>query len=319
MVSKAVGDGIAESNTKTSGKTIVIAASHKDAIKTELKNNKTTSTVSKAEDKVAKGTDIDRIICNLKKCDSFGYKKDALIKAAEALLREGYEPAFVAGLLSNIKHEGSPGVFEKSNYGSFKLLSNDKENGEYLDYEDSKNYNRKGSYLIYMDKFTNYSKNFSGKTITDIGMDELNDLVNQMKEVGERTVIAGKWKNGKFLGYYDKKTTGGFGLGMIQWTFGRAQGLVDYYNTKKFDKDGCPTQEECLETEIEYMIKELKSKAYKGIYGDGKKYGSSNADAAYDAAYNLCMKYEIPSEAEKKAKQRGEYAEEVYKIMMGGK
>lgn len=70
---------------------------------------------------------------------------------------------------------------------------------------------------------------------------------------------------------------------------------------------------------IRCIIKELKSKAYEGIYGDGKKYDCSNKDAAYDAAYDLCMKYEIPSDTKKKAKQRGEYAEEVYKIMMGDK
>ncbi|MFZ5351615.1 MAG: RHS repeat-associated core domain-containing protein [Bacillota bacterium] len=45
--------------------------------------------------------------------------------------------------------------------------------------------------------------------------------------------------------------------GDIQWTFGRAEGLIEYYNTKNFNKDGFPTQEESLETEIEYMVKEL--------------------------------------------------------------
>ncbi|HEX2926094.1 MAG TPA: phage tail tip lysozyme [Ruminiclostridium sp.] len=266
------------------------------------------------------GTVNDSIISNLREYEGFGYKKDAMIKAAEALLNEGYEPAFVAGLLANIKYEGSPGVFEKSNYGSLKLLSNDKDNGRYLDYEESRdNYKRKGAYLIYMDQFTNYSKEFSGKTISEVGLDKLNELLKDMEKTGAQSVVAGKWEKGKFLGYYDKKTSGGFGAGMIQWTFGRAKGLIEYYNTKKFEKDGFPTQEECLETEIEYMIKELKSDSYKGIYGDGEKYDSNNKDAAYNAGHEICSHYEIPNETEKKADVRGTYAKEVYEIMMGSK
>ena len=281
------------------------------------KNEDSSKETSNSSD--TKGTVNDSIISNLRGYEGFGYKKDAMIKAAEALLSEGYEPAFIAGLLSNIKHEGSPGVFEKSNYGSFELLSNDKDkDGRYLKYKDSGNYKKKGAYLIYMDKYMNYS-DFSGKTISEVGLDKLNKLLKNMKKTGAQSVVAGKWKDGKFLGYYDKQTSGGFGTGMIQWTFDRAEGLIKYYNTKKFEKDGFPTQEESLETEIEYMIKELKSAGYKGIYGDGKKYDSSNKDAAYLAGYNICKKYEIPSDTEKKAEERGKYAREVYKIMMHGK
>ena len=281
------------------------------------KNENSSKETSNSSD--TKGTVNDSIISNLRGYEGFGYKKDAMIKAAEALLSEGYEPAFIAGLLSNIKHEGSPGVFEKSNYGSFELLSNDKDkDGRYLKYKDSGNYKKKGAYLIYMDKYMNYS-DFSGKTISEVGLDKLNKLLKNMKKTGAQSVVAGKWKDGKFLGYYDKQTSGGFGTGMIQWTFDRAEGLIKYYNTKKFEKDGFPTQEESLETEIEYMIKELKSAGYKGIYGDGKKYDSSNKDAAYLAGYNICKKYEIPSDTEKKAEERGKYAREVYKIMMHGK
>ena len=281
------------------------------------KNEDSSKETSNSSD--TKGTVNDSIISNLRGYEGFGYKKDAMIKAAEALLSEGYEPTFIAGLLSNIKHEGSPGVFEKSNYGSFELLSNDKDkDGRYLKYKDSGNYKKKGAYLIYMDKYMNYS-DFSGKTISEVGLDKLNKLLKNMKKTGAQSVVAGKWKDGKFLGYYDKQTSGGFGTGMIQWTFDRAEGLIKYYNIKKFEKDGFPTQEESLETEIEYMIKELKSAGYKGIYGDGKKYDSSNKDAAYLAGYNICKKYEIPSDTEKKAEERGKYAREVYKIMMHGK
>ena len=86
----------------------------KNAINSALKNigsgitNSTGSTVS-----------IQKMLDNLKNDTSLGIsedKKTAMLKAAERLLNDNYEPEFVAGVLGNIQNEGTPGVFESSAY-----------------------------------------------------------------------------------------------------------------------------------------------------------------------------------------------------------
>ena len=52
----------------------------------------------------------------------------------------------------------------------------------------------------------------------------------------------------------------------------------------------------------------------------GKKYNASNLNsenAAFDAASKICIKYEVPSEKEKKAIERGNTAKQIYLIMTG--
>lgn len=46
----------------------------------------------------------------------FGEKTDALVIIGNILYDNGYETAFIAGLLANIIHEGNFGFFESSNY-----------------------------------------------------------------------------------------------------------------------------------------------------------------------------------------------------------
>ena len=75
------------------------------------------------------------MIENLKNDTSLGLtstKKTAMLTAAERLLSEGYEVEFVAGVLGNIQAEGTPGVFESSNYSS-----NPGAKPSYLKYMDS--------------------------------------------------------------------------------------------------------------------------------------------------------------------------------------
>ena len=133
---------------------------------------------------------IQKMLDNLKNVTSLGIsadKKTAILKAAERLLNDKYEPAFVAGVLGNIQNEGTPGIFESSAY---------------------KTESKKPEYLKYMDNHFDYRNKFSGKSIQEVGIAAAIDLQNKAKESG----YAGK-----------------FGLGMIQWTGSRTEGVLASY------------------------------------------------------------------------------------------
>lgn len=78
----------------------------------------------------------------------FGEKTDALVIIGNILYDNGYETAFIAGLLANIIHEGNFGFFESSNY--------------------QKNPDKKPLYLKIMDKEYEYDKKYSGQYIYKI-------------------------------------------------------------------------------------------------------------------------------------------------------
>ncbi len=113
----------------------------------------------------AKG--IQKILDNIKNDKSLGLskeKKAALTMAAERLLKDNYEVAFVAGVLGNIMNEGTPGKFESSNYKS--------------------NPAAEPGYLKYMDKHFNYRNKFSGRSICDVGIKATEALQKKVKASG---------------------------------------------------------------------------------------------------------------------------------------
>ena len=64
------------------------------------------------------------------------------------------------------------------------------------------------------------------------------------------------------------------------------------------------------------IINELKGN-YSSIYKDWKN-NNPNKDidlSAYNAGYNICIKYEVPSDKENKGITRGNTALDMYKIM----
>ena len=88
-------------------------------------------------------------------------KKETLAIIGQLLFDNGYETAFVAGVLGNINHEASIGLFESSAYISHP--------------EDEP------KYLKYMDQYYSYRTKYSGKLITEVSLDELNTLLNKLK------------------------------------------------------------------------------------------------------------------------------------------
>ena len=109
---------------------------------------------------------------------SYNTKKSTIEIIGNLLFSDGYEASFVAGVLGNIYHEGTIGKFESSAYIS------------HPEWEPE--------YLVYMDQLYGYRTKYSGKNICEVSMNELGNLLNQLRKYG--------WNKGKF------------GLGRVQWT-----------------------------------------------------------------------------------------------------
>ncbi|MBQ9983499.1 MAG: peptidoglycan-binding protein [Lachnospiraceae bacterium] len=210
------------------------------------------------------------MIQNLRNDTSLGLsasKKTAMITAAERLLSEGYEVEFVAGVLGNIQNEGTPGKFESSNYS---------------------NPNARPAYLKYMDAHFNYRNEFSGKTISQVGIDKAVAL--------QEKVIAS--------GYQGK-----FGFGMVQWTGSRTTGVLEAY--EKYCTSNYPTEAECAKAEANYLVDELQG-AYSYVYENWK----GGAQTAKSAGEIVCRQYEVPANTAVQATLRGQNAERIYDVMM---
>ena len=203
-------------------------------------------------------------------------KKETLAIIGQLLFDNGYETAFVAGVLGNINHEASIGLFESSAYISHP--------------EDEP------KYLKYMDQYYSYRTKYSGKLITEVSLDELNTLLNKLKN--------DKWEKGKF------------GLGCVQWTGERTLNLFKIYRSENNNGDSISFNQ-ATNAEGKLIINEF-SNDYKYIYNNWKEENKNkinSEDAAYNAASKICLDYERPSYKEDKAKTRGNTAKKIYKIM----
>ena len=110
--------------------------------------------------------DKDEMVANLENCTDkkviSSSKKLAMVTMAEALLDAGYEPAYVAGVLSNIYHEGTFGKFESSKYSS-----------------------NEPAYLVYMDENYDYRNKYSNKLIYNgISLSEVSAMLDELAAAG---------------------------------------------------------------------------------------------------------------------------------------
>lgn len=108
-------------------------------------------------------------------------KQIAMDEAKNRLLADGYELEFIAGVLANIKHEGTIGIFEYC-------------------------YANKASepaYLQYMEDHFDYRTKFSGKTIFDVGI----NAARELQQGAENSGFAGKFGLG-MIQWTGSRTTG---------------------------------------------------------------------------------------------------------------
>ena len=202
--------------------------------------------------------------------------KEGTIKIIGNLLFDkGYEPAFVAGVLANINHEAPIGKFESSAY--------------------DKHPEDKPKYLKYMDEKYQYRKKYSGKIITEVSLRELGSLLDNLKR--------DNWEKGKF------------GLGCVQWTGSRT---YDLYVVYKKECGNCNkiSLSDATSSEGKLIINELQG-SYSHIHTQWKKNNPNlnTPRAAYNAAYDITTKYEIPKDTQARARERAITAQNMYTDM----
>jgi len=147
--------------------------------------------------------------------------------------------------------------------------------------------NPEPAYLLYMDNNFNYRNLYSGRSITEVGIASAVDIANKAKNSGY---------------------VGKFGLGMIQWTAGRTNNLLEEY--QRLSSKDVPSITECARIEAQFIVKELQSSAYSYIYESWK----SNP-TPYNAGYIICTNYEVPADTYAQAEARGRNASNIYSLM----
>jgi len=209
----------------------------------------------------------------------------------QVLLDEGYEPAFVAGMLANIMREGSFGQFENSNYIS--------------------NPSAMPAYLRYFVDNHDYGSRFSNRIITDVDASllEIYNMVANAPGHGNSDNI--------------------FGLGVFQWT-NRPRNLPLIRAYRTVAGDDRITLEQVIEAEIRHMITELNDGIHVGGWG-GVSFNSNadlqaiwrtrnnqtdTDSAAGDAGYIITRLYTRPLDHAVKALQRRTDAIDIFRVMM---
>ena len=93
----------------------------------------------------------------------------------------------------------------------------------------------------------------------------------------------------------------GEGIGLVQWSFGRKQSLINYASSKGVDWSD-------LETQLEFLVDELDSKQFYQPYKDSfmNPYSVSEATEAF------CFGFERPNKAKANLSFRQEKAWEAY-------
>ena len=215
-------------------------------------------------------------------------KKDACISAANELLNLEYEPAFVAGLLANICHEGNIGLFEGYYVGNDGGQTN---GNEYLVVLSNYLYDTYG--YTYEDEFHN-------KHIYEKNLTEVYDIFSYLHSLD--------WEyNGERIGA---------GIGCVGWTMWRAYELMNIYREVCNYRDYI-TEEETLQAEMIMMLREINGR-YNWIYDQWLLNNNTNIspfETARNAAMIICDEYEQPSSYDQRY-LRASLAELIYEDMI---
>ena len=93
----------------------------------------------------------------------------------------------------------------------------------------------------------------------------------------------------------------GEGIGLVQWSFGRKQNLINYASSKGVDWSD-------LETQLEFLVDELDSKQFYQPYKDS----FMNPYSVNEATEAFCFGFERPNKAKANLSFRREKAWEAY-------
>ena len=149
---------------------------------------------------------------------------------------------------------------------------------------------------------------------------EANTTETEVEVNDNRTTEEVVWDYLKVAGYSDIQVAGiignlyqesglnparvesnGEGIGLVQWSFGRKQNLINYASSKGVDWSD-------LETQLEFLVSELDSKQFYNPYKDTfmNPYSVSEATEAF------CFGFERPNKAKANLDFRVEKAWEAY-------
>ena len=259
-----------------------------------------------------------RMAANLRADSSLnlGGKKEAIIGVVELLIDNGFEPAFAAGVASNIYSEGTYGLFESSKY-----VSSPEKRPRYFAYLDGGNYYAKsnGQYALSAVYLTpDEYEAYSGPAAKYLCFGEKNYYLNRYSKRYAQDVNLTELE--AFLAQLSKGGwTGKFGLGVVQWTGGRTKTLVGFYRKHAGSGSSSITKAQVIAAENEMILYELKG-AYKSVYTTwlNKNADRTTIQAANSAGALVCTKYEVPADKDAKAITRGARAAAIYQVMIGG-
>jgi len=249
----------------------IVGNATQKAIQKALKANNSSQTSETGEKPSQNSKAIQKMLDNLKNDTSLGLSKEKRTAMVMAAER--------------LLHDKYEPEFVAGVLGN---IQNEGTAGKFESSNYKTNPSKEPSYLKYMDSHCNYRNMFSGKSIRDVGISAAINLQ----------------KSAKASGYKGK-----FGLGMIQWTGSRTEGLLKSY--QKYAKGDKPTMEECIKAEVNYMADELKGE-FSGVYASWKS-GNKTAGSAGEI---VCKKYEKPGNMEVEAKNRASNASKIYRVMM---
>lgn len=243
---------------------------------------KANNTVQKMLDNIRNGTAIS------------ADKKETCLLAAETLLNEGYEPAFVAGVLGNIVHKSKIGYFEEVWVGA------------------SQGYINNFSGYLQENYGVTYENMFAGKYIYDMDFNLVYKIFTELANMNFNVTDAQaeKWSKGATIKI-------GAGIGCVGWTFDRSYAIITKYR-EECGSSGTISKAQTEKAEMKLILEEL-TVSYPWIYNNWKaKYASSLAtqNAACAAGESICCEYEMPENYESKASERGDSAGAIYLEMI---
>lgn len=217
------------------------------------------------------GGSVDGDVYTVLSADSnYSRKASALAKVySEASSRWGRNVAI--GIMANVVAEGSPGKIEGINFGSaFSRGLYPSSRKRVLNCTCSK----KGTVTIdYWAQAPCSAHEIAGSTV-----DSMND-VNAMLSIGG--------------------SVQGIGVGSIQWSGGRRNGIL-----RKYQQLGDFSYNSLLSADVEYIMEEL-SGSYSGVIS------SCSGKSASECAKIICQRYEVPAGLATQLTTRSTYAEDL--------
>jgi len=244
---------------------------------------------------------INRMMDNLARATNLipqNLRRDTMVIIGQNMLNNGYEAAFVAGMLANVMGEG--------NFGQFEIAGSTISSNQ--------------AYLNYVVDNHNYRTRFSGRHIHDLSAGTLQDLRNI---VSNRINTHGNNANL-------------FGLGALQWTNGtRILHLIDNYIREAGGSNRTITREQVIRAENLTLLQQISGEGgHTGpppggtgfnswgfdLYAYWRSVNSNNLNseaATRNAGSSITQRFVRPHDPNGNvARARGDNAVEIFREMM---